>query len=146
MCHNKYQRSAEYTYQRSHRRSGFWGMPLLPFLIAAFFIFGLHSLPFVAHAWEWMLPLAIGFLFFAKAAGTGGMFRQSLRTKEEPSLRQPEGEYTQLYQQVYYQAPVQETYHEGGRQFRYPRQELQVQQSSYEEPGAQYPQNMPPVE
>lgn len=146
MCHNKHQRPTEYTYQRSNKHCGFSGMPFLPFLIVSLFFFVPHVWAFAGQAWGWLLPVAIGALFFARFAGTGAMSRPGLKTKEEPSLPQPEGEYAQPYQQVYYQAPVQEIYHEGGREFSYPGREAQVQRSLYEEPHSQYPQNTPPGE
>ncbi|MBA2678737.1 MAG: hypothetical protein H0U76_10145 [Ktedonobacteraceae bacterium] len=146
MCYNKNQRFEESTHQRSHKSCGFWGMPFLPFLIVSLFFFVPHLWTFAAHAWGWLLPVAIGSLFFAKFAGAGAPFRQGLKTKEEPSLPRPEGEYTQAYQQVYYQVPVQEMYQEGGRDFPYQGQEVQIQRPLYEEPSAQYPRNTLPIE
>ncbi len=146
MCHNKQQRFEESMHQESHKHCGFWGMPFLPFLIVSLLVFVPHLWAFAAHTWGWILPLAIGTFFFAKFAGTGAPSRQGLRTKDEPSLLQSEAGYIQPYQQGYYQVPEQETYQEGGREFSYPGREAQIQQSLYEEPNAQYPQNTPPIE
>jgi hypothetical protein len=89
---------------------------------------------FAAHAWGWIIPLAIGSFFFAKFAGAAALARPGLKAKEEP------------YQQVYYQEPEREMYQEGGRQFSYPDQNVPAQRSLYEEPNAQYPHNTPPIE
>jgi hypothetical protein len=133
MCHNKRQRFEESMYRESQKHCEFRGMTFLPFLIVSLFFFVPHLWVFAAHAWDWLLPLAISTFFFAKFVHTGASSQQSLKTKEEPSLLQSEREYRQQYQ-------------EGGRVFSYPDREVQVQRSLYEEPNAQYPQNIPPIE
>lgn len=139
MCHHTRRYDVGYEQFRSHRSFRHWSMSWLPFAVIMFFVFGPHTWAF--HAWMWFLlpvTVVIASSFFVKAAHQGGMLYNGTRTQERLS--------TQLYAQGSYYHPGQETYREGGQQFRYPQQQDQVQQSSYEEPRAYYPPATPPME
>ena len=127
----------------NRRMRGAYGFPWLLFFI---FFFNFHSL-----AW---LMITIGIIVFfslivrafassASNAGSNPMgnwtqSQQTYRPYQQPYQQQP---YYQPYEQGY-QAP-QESYSEGGQQYQYP---ASVEYDQYEQPQAQYPEEMPPMQ
>jgi hypothetical protein len=126
------------------RPRGIYGFPWLLFFII---FFNLHSLP-----WILMTLVTVGFVFLIvkafMATGVSGNsapnrmgaqqpyyqpYQQPYQPPQEPSY-QP---YDQGYQ------PPREAYQEGGKQYQYPSPAVYDQ---YEQPQAQYPEQMPPME
>jgi hypothetical protein len=146
-----------YRRNRWNRRRGpgrFWFLPLLFF----FFMFGgigrEHSL------FGLIIPiLVLLFLFWlirtVMSAGRWNAMNQGQRY-QQPYYQPPQQPYSQPYyqpsQQPYQQPvdrpyeqgyqPVAGTYSEGGQQYQYPEPSYE----QYEQPQAQYPQELPPME
>jgi hypothetical protein len=144
-----------YNYQNSRngrkRMRGIYGFPWLLFVII---MFNFHSLP-----WIIMTFFVMGFVFLIikavmSTSTTGNAAANGMRAQPTyqpyqpptPIYRPPYQPPTPVYQPPYqpyeqgYQAP-QETYQEGGQQ--YPVTETYDQ---YEQPQAQYPEQMPPMQ
>ena len=128
-----------YNYRNSRngrrRMRGIYGFPWLLFFIIAF---NFHSLP-----WIIMTLVTMGFVFIIIRAimatsTTGGSTPNTMGAQQKYQPYQPP---YQLYEQGY-QAP-QETYQEGGQKYPYPTPEVYDQ---YEQPQAQYPEQMPPMQ
>ncbi len=140
MCSNKRRYDVGYERTRSDSFCKPWNMSWIPFVVIMFFVFGPHTWGFASHAWMWfLLPAAVvGSSFFVKTTQSRTSTREVPQQTEHTSI--------QPYQQGAPQHGLQETYQEGGQQFQYPQQQEQVQQISYEEPHADYPQATHPIE
>lgn len=137
----RYARRA-YQYQYG-RRERFLSLPLLICVILAINF----------HHWFWTFGAVI-FLLLLIASITQG--RPWLRRPQMPPLQQqPEQQPSEENEPYYsppqpeqsyeqgYQAPPQSTYQEGGQQHEYPSQ---PGFDRYEQPQAQYPEQMPPMQ
>ena len=125
---------------RRRRPRGIYGFPWLLFFII---FFNLHSLP-----WILMTLVTVGFVFLiVKAFATTGVSRNSAPNTmgAQQPYYQPRQQPHQPPQESYYQ-PYEQGYlapREGERQYQYPVPETYDQ---YEQPQAQYPEQMPPME
>ena len=145
-----------YPYQRRWRRRGFRGFPFLLFFII---LFAGHS--FVAFLVGIAVAIAVSILLAALFRAGSSNMPPSAQTYYQP----PQQQYTPYYQQYNqpyqsnqpYQQPYQQEYqpYEQGYQppepMKYPEANAQYQspqaQSRYEEqPQAEYPQELPPME
>jgi len=130
------------------RSRGIYGFPWLLFFII---FFNLHSLPWI------LMPLVtVGFVFLIikafMATGVSGNSAPNRMAAQQPYYQPSQPAYQppqepsyqpyQPYQQGYQQTP-REVYQEGGQQYQYPASEAYDQ---YEQPQAQYPEQMPPME
>ncbi len=130
-----------------HRNRGFrfiWGLP---------FIFLLFIFPHHEH-FSWLSILAllvllgliirafvVPLLFSSGFWGNGSSQNdRSYQQPYQPSQQQAYQPYQQGYQP---HQPSPEVYQEGGQAYRYPQQS---QYDQYEQPHAQYPQEIPPME
>jgi hypothetical protein len=132
------------------RMRGIYGFPWLLFVII---LFNFHSLP-----WIIMTFIVMGFVFLiikafmttSNAATNGTRSQQTYQPYQQPTpiYQPPYRQPTPIYQPPYqpyeqgYQAPP-EAYQEDGQQSDYPVPETYDQ---YEQPQAQYPEQMPPMQ
>ena len=96
------------------------------------------------YAMMFWIPLGM-LLCVALVAGAIWLVARWLNPNKTPTMPytpQSHNSY-QSYEQGY--QPTQWTYQEGGQQYRYSPQSPPPKQE-YEEPGAQYPQQMPPIQ
>jgi len=135
-------RAAYYQYGYRYRRPGRWFIG--PFILAAIFFFALPSLgKGIAFA---LIAIAIcGLIFWAMRAGA----RRSYQNYQQPPYYQPQQPPQQQpymsseaeprgYEQGYAASQPQEK--QGEEQYYYPPQ------TPYEQPQAQYPEQMPPMQ
>ena len=138
-----------YYYNRNSRGGhrgprGIYGFPWLLFFII---FFNLHSLP-----WILMTLVTVGFVFLIikaiMATGVNGNSASNRMRAQQPYYQPPQPMYQPPQAPSYrpydqgYLAP-KEVYREGGQQYQYPSPEPYDQ---YEQPQAQYPEQMPPME
>lgn len=127
------------------RSRGIYGFPWLLFFII---FFNLHSLP-----WILMTLITVGFVFliikaFMATGVSGNSAPNRMRAPQQPYYQPPQQPYQAPQESSYqsydqgYQAP-REVYREGGQQYQYSDPEAYDQ---YEQPQAQYPEQMPPME
>jgi hypothetical protein len=136
-------RAAYYQYGYRYRRPGRWFIG--PFVLAAIFFFALPSLgKGIAIA---LVALAVcGLVFWAIRANA----RRSYMNYQQPPYYQPQQPPQQPYshpeaeprgyEQGYTASQPQEKQGENNQQYYYPPQ------TSYEQPQAQYPEQMPPIQ
>jgi hypothetical protein len=138
-------RNARRAYRYSYYRrpgGGIIGLLFFVFLLLAIF----------THFWAWFIPgiiiLAV-VLWLLRSGMLSSWLRGSQQSQQpqQPYQYQPPPEAEQPYQpyEQGYQPP-QETYQEGGQQYQYPPQNSDPAYQHYEEPQAQYPEQMPPMQ
>lgn len=125
------------------RRRGIWGFPFMLFFV----------LLFISHSWSLFLigiviSIILSLCIRSIMAGTFGAGRPNTPPTWQQPYQQPQQPYQQYYQP--YQQPYQsydQGYQPPAAPYEEPRPQNQNQQSQYEEqPQAQYPQELPPME